>query len=213
MITFGAVMGILCAWLAQGVAPLDAMRTAYVGNAMQSDVDFLNTLLNRGGIESMLGVIALILFALGLGADGARRRTADDQQRLFALGRQPRSSDAFHHVGGLFRQLLRRGGYVSLITASTITEKNYDKQGIDRRVLSRNAEAGGTITTPMVPWTDGGVFMAMTLGVSTLSYLPFLWYHMLVLLITLFYGYANIAIWRTGEAQEDDATLGVAAKS
>ncbi|WP_244613122.1 Na+/H+ antiporter NhaC family protein [Modicisalibacter radicis] len=87
--------------------------------------------------------------------------------------------------------------YVSLITASTIAEKNYDDQGVDRRVLSRNVEAGGTITTPMVPWTDGGVFMATTLGVSTMAYLPFLWYHMLVIAISIVYGYANIAIWRT----------------
>ncbi|WP_069384521.1 Na+/H+ antiporter NhaC [Halomonas caseinilytica] len=214
VITFGAVMGILCAWLAQGVAPLDAMRTAYVGNAMQSDVNFLNTLLNRGGIESMLGVIALILFALGLG--GLMERVGVLQtisNGFLRWADNPGRLTLSTMLGGFFGNFFGGAAYVSLITASTITEKNYDKQGIDRRVLSRNAEAGGTITTPMVPWTDGGVFMAMTLGVSTLSYLPFLWYHMLVLLITLFYGYANIAIWRTGEAQEDDATLGVAAKS
>ncbi|MBW5801054.1 Na+/H+ antiporter NhaC [Halomonas elongata] len=214
VITFGAVMGIICAWLAQDVALLDAMRTAYVGNAMQSDVEFLNTLLNRGGIESMLGVIALILFALGLGGlmervgvlqaiSNSFLRWADNAGRL-TLSTM---------LGGFFGNFFGGAAYVSLITASTITEKNYDKQGIDRRVLSRNAEAGGTITTPMVPWTDGGVFMAMTLGVSTLSYLPFLWYHMLVLLITIFYGYANIAIWRTGEPQEDTAVPGVAMKS
>ncbi|MRE27013.1 Na+/H+ antiporter NhaC, partial [Klebsiella quasipneumoniae] len=45
-----------------------------------------------------------------------------------------------------------------------------------RTVLSRNTEAGGTVTTPMVPWSDGGVFMATTLGVSTIHYVPFLWY-------------------------------------
>ncbi|EPC00306.1 antiporter [Litchfieldella anticariensis FP35 = DSM 16096] len=215
VITFGAVMGAVCAWLAQGVELLDAVRTAYVGNAMQSDVDFLNTLLNRGGIESMLGVIALILFALGLG--GLMERVGVLQaicNGFLRWANNPGRLTVSTMLGGFFGNFFGGAAYVSLITASTITEKNYDQQGIDRRVLSRNAEAGGTITTPMVPWTDGGVFMATTLGISTLSYLPFLWYHMLVILISLFYGFANIAIWRTapsGDTQDTSSRAAVSA--
>src|SRR5690606_6945909 len=92
--------------------------------------------------------------------------------------------------------------YVSLITASTITEKNYDDQGIDRLVLSRNTGAGGTVTTPMVPWTVRGVFMATTPGVSTRPYLPFRWYPRLVIAISLLYGCANTAIWRPRVGQD-----------
>ncbi|MCK2183010.1 Na+/H+ antiporter NhaC [Halomonas getboli] len=205
VITFGAVLGSICAWWAQDVAPIEAIRIAYVGNAMQSDVEFLNTLLNRGGIESMLGVVALILFALGLG--GLMERVGILQSISNGFLRWANNSGRLTlstMLGGFFGNFFGGAAYVSLITASTITEKNYDDQGVDRRVLSRNAEAGGTITTPMVPWTDGGVFMATTLGVSTLTYLPFLWYHMLVLAIALFYGYANIAIWRTDPKADSD---------
>ncbi|WP_240549095.1 Na+/H+ antiporter NhaC [Billgrantia antri] len=200
VITFGAVLGSICAWMAQGVSPVEAIRIAYVGNAMQSNVEFLNTLLNRGGIESMLGVVALILFALGLG--GLMERVGilkAISNGFLRWANNPGRLTISTMLGGFFGNFFGGAAYVSLITASTITEKNYDDQGVDRRVLSRNAEAGGTITTPMVPWTDGGVFMATTLGVSTLGYLPFLWYHMLVIAISIFYGYANIAIWRTTE--------------
>lgn len=198
VITLGAVLGSICAWLVQDMSPVEAIRTAYSGNSMQSSAEFLNTLLNRGGIESMLGVVALILFALGLG--GLMERVGILQaisQGFLSWANNPGRLTVSTMLGGFFGNFFGGAAYVSLITASTITEKNYDKQGIDRRVLSRNAEAGGTITTPMVPWTDGGVFMAATLGVSTLTYLPFLWYHMLVLAISVFYGYANIAIWKT----------------
>lgn len=207
VITLGAVLGSICAWLVQGMNPVDAIQTAYYGNAMQSNAEFLNTLLNRGGIESMLGVVALILFALGLG--GLMERVGILQaisQGFLKWANNPGRLTVSTMLGGFFGNFFGGAAYVSLITASTITEKNYDKQGIDRRVLSRNAEAGGTITTPMVPWTDGGVFMAATLGVSTLSYLPFLWYHMLVLVIAIFYGYANIAIWRTSPASKTEQT-------
>ena len=209
VITLGALLGSICAWLVQGMSPIDAIQTAYSGNAMQSDATFLNTLLNRGGIESMLGVVALILFALGLG--GLMERVGILQaisQGFLSWANNPGRLTLSTMLGGFFGNFFGGAAYVSLITASTITEKNYDKQGIDRRVLSRNAEAGGTITTPMVPWTDGGVFMAATLGVSTLSYLPFLWYHMLVLVIAIFYGYANIAIWRTSPTNQEENIAG-----
>lgn len=207
VITLGAVLGSICAWLAQDMSPVEAIRTAYSGNSMQSSAEFLNTLLNRGGIESMLGVVALILFALGLG--GLMERVGILQaisQGFLSWANNPGRLTVSTMLGGFFGNFFGGAAYVSLITASTITEKNYDKQGVDRRVLSRNAEAGGTITTPMVPWTDGGVFMAATLGVSTLTYLPFLWYHMLVLAFSVFYGYANIAIWRTTPTSSAEQT-------
>ncbi|MCJ8287923.1 MULTISPECIES: Na+/H+ antiporter NhaC [unclassified Halomonas] len=207
VITFGAVLGSICAWWAQDVSPVDAIRIAYDGNAMASDVEFLNTLLNRGGIQSMLGVVALILFALGLGGLMDRVGILKAISNGFLRwANNPGRLTLSTMLGGFFGNFFGGAAYVSLITASTITEKNYDDQGIDRRVLSRNAEAGGTVTTPMVPWTDGGVFMATTLGVSTMAYLPFLWYHMLVIAISLFYGYANIAIWRTTSSTEKATT-------
>ncbi|WP_442487361.1 Na+/H+ antiporter NhaC [Halomonas litopenaei] len=207
VITFGAVLGSICAWWAQDVSPVDAIRIAYDGNAMASDVEFLNTLLNRGGIQSMLGVVALILFALGLGGLMDRVGILKAISNGFLRwANNPGRLTLSTMLGGFFGNFFGGAAYVSLITASTITEKNYDDQGIDRRVLSRNAEAGGTVTTPMVPWTDGGVFMATTLGVSTMAYLPFLWYHMLVIAISLFYGYANIAIWRTTPSAEKATT-------
>lgn len=61
----------------------------------------------------------------------------------------------------------------------------------------RNSEASGTITTSMVPWSDNGVFMAAALGVSTMSYLPFLWFNFLVLIISVIHGYTNKFIWYT----------------
>jgi Na+:H+ antiporter, NhaC family len=203
VITFGSVLGIVWAALFQDVAILDAVRTAYVGNAMHSDVDFLNKLLNRGGMQSMFEVIVLILFALGLG--GLMEKVGVLQvicNRLLQWATNPGRLTISTLVAGFFGNFFGGAAYVSLITASTITEKNYDQQNIDRRVLSRNVEAGGTMTTPMVPWSDGGVFMAITLGVTTFSYLPFLWYHFLVLIISVVYGFANIAIWRTADASE-----------
>ena len=49
----------------------------------------------------------------------------------------------------------------------------------------------------MIPWSDGGVFMATTLGISTMHYLPFLWYSFVVLIISIIFGFKGRFIWKT----------------
>lgn len=201
VILFGSVLGAMWAFLFQGKSVLDSVNIMYTGNAIESGVPFIDNLLNRGGIVFMLDVIVLIIFALGVG--GLMERIGI----LRAIGHylakwatNAGNATLATLISGFFGNFFGGAAYVSLITASKITEDNYDRLQIDRRVLSRNTEAGGTLTTPMVPWSDGGVFMATALGVSTLSYLPFLWFNFIAIIICLIYGYRNKFIWYTDPA-------------
>ena len=45
----------------------EAIGTAYNGFSIQSGVEFVDKLLNRGGINGMLGSVAVIIFGLGFG--------------------------------------------------------------------------------------------------------------------------------------------------
>ncbi|SIT71821.1 Na+/H+ antiporter NhaC [Edaphobacillus lindanitolerans] len=198
VILFGALLGSLWAFLFQGVSALNAVNILYAGNTIQSGVPFIDNLLNRGGIVFMLDVIVLIIFALGVG--GLMERIGVLKAVGNYLLRWANNSGNLTLttiLSAFFGNFFGGAAYVSVITGSKITADSYDRLHIDRRVLSRNTEAGGTVTTPMVPWSDGGVFMAMTLGVSTLSYLPFLWFNFLALIICLIYGYRNMFIWYT----------------
>jgi len=204
VILFGALLGSIWAFLFQDVALLDAVNSLYSGNAIESGVAFIDNLLNRGGIVFMLDVIVLILFALGVG--GLMEKIGI--LRVICIKMLTWANDAGKTtlttiLAGFFGNFFGGAAYVSLITASKITEENYDRLNIDRRVLSRNTEAGGTVTTPMVPWSDGGVFMAATLGVSTMAYLPFLWFNFLVVAISIMYGFTNTFIWYTKPQGKD----------
>lgn len=200
VILFGAFLGTIWAFLFQGAGFLEAFNIMYAGNSIESGVPFIDNLLNRGGIVFMLDVIALIIFALGVG--GLMERIGVLRAVGNYLGKWANNAGKAT-VTTLFAGLLGNafgGAYVSLITATKITGENYDKLNIDRRVLSRNSEAGGTITTAMVPWSDGGVFMAAALGVSTMSYLPFMWFNFLVLIISVIYGFTGKFIWKASPA-------------
>ncbi|HDR7866330.1 TPA: Na+/H+ antiporter NhaC, partial [Bacillus cytotoxicus] len=92
--------------------------------------------------------------------------------------------------------------YVSLILTPKIMQENYDKLKLDRRVLARNSEVGGTLTAGMVPWSDNGIFMAGILGVATLSYIPFMWLSFVSLALAIIYGYTGKFIWYVDDAEK-----------
>ncbi|HIW12707.1 MAG TPA: Na+/H+ antiporter NhaC [Candidatus Salinicoccus stercoripullorum] len=203
VILFGALLGSLWAAWFQGYGFIEAIQTLYTGSEQSTGIAFIDNLLNRGGITFMLEVILLIILALGVGG------------LLQAVG-------AFTVIGNLLARWANNTGnltlttmlasffgvffggaaYVSLLTGAKITEQNYDRKNVSRTLLSRNVEAGGTVTTPMVPWSDGGVFMATTLGVATLAYLPFFWYGFLVMIISLIYGYFGLFIMDKDEYEK-----------
>src|SRR5690625_1215790 len=138
VILFGALLGSIWAFLFQDVALLDAVNSLYSGNAIESGVAFIDNLLNRGGIVFMLDVIVLILFALGVG--GLMEKIGI--LRVICIKMLTWANDAGKTtlttiLAGFFGNFFGGAAYVSLITASKITEENYDRLNIVRRVLFR----------------------------------------------------------------------------
>lgn len=211
VILFGALLGSIWAFLFQNVTLLDSVNILYAGNSIDSGVAFIDNLMNRGGIVFMLDVIVLIIFALGVG--GLMEQIGILKVicvKMLTWADNAGKTTLTTILAGFFGNFFGGAAYVSLITATKITEENYDRLNIERRVLSRNTEAGGTVTTPMVPWSDGGVFMAATLGVSTIAYLPFLWFNFLVVAISIIYGFTNTFIWYTKpEGKEVNSRIGI----
>lgn len=63
-------------------------------------------------------------------------------------------------------------GKLALLIPSELFRDTYKRMQLDAKNLSRTIEDAGTVIEPLVPWTNAGVFMAATLGVATLDYLP-----------------------------------------
>src|SRR5699024_6206396 len=197
-IFFGALMGAIWSWLFQGWNFLSAIKVAYEGPAMETSSEFIDELLNRGGIVDMLEVVLFCILALGFGGLMDRMGIISVVGDLFSRWVKDNTGNLTVStiVTAFFGNLFGSAGYVSIITGSKMTEKNYDRLNIDRRVLSRNTETGGTLTNPMVPWNDNAIYMTGVLGISTMAYLPFLWYAFISIAIAIIYGYTGKFIWK-----------------
>ena len=63
--------------------------------------------------------------------------------------------------------------YLGLIIPSSMYKDKYDELGLGRNMLSRTLEDGGTLWSPLIPWSSCGAYHSRILGVPTLTYLPF----------------------------------------
>lgn len=176
----------------------EAIGTAYNGFHIDTGMKFIDGILNRGGITGMLDTLVVILFGLGFGGlleklGVLRVIVSLFEKKLTSAGNVTLTT----LIVALLGNILGCAMYVSLILTPKIMEDSYDKLNIDRRVLSRNAEVGGTLTSGMVPWSDNGIYMAGILGVSTFSYLPFMWLSFVSIGLAIIYGYTGKFIWYT----------------
>ncbi|MED3724717.1 Na+/H+ antiporter NhaC [Priestia filamentosa] len=196
VIVIGALLGAIWASLFQGMDFADAIRTAYNGFSINTGVDFMDGILNRGGVTGMLDTLVVIIFGLGFG--GLLEKlgvlqviVSKFESKLTSAGNATLST----LIVALLGNILGCAMYVSLILTPKMMADSYDKLNLDRRILSRNSEVGGTLTSGMVPWSDNGIYMAGILGVSTFAYLPFMWLSFVCIGLALIYGYTGKFIW------------------
>ncbi|MGO2420880.1 MAG: Na+/H+ antiporter NhaC [Vibrio casei] len=190
VISFGSLLGVVWAVMVQDIDFLQAFNTAWAPYNIDSGVGFIDSIINRGGMSSMLGSVAVIVFGLGFGGLLDKVGLLETIAKLFenrvkSAGSLASSTIATAFMGNVFGSAM----YVSLILTPKICAKNYDRLGYKRKNLSRNAEFGGTLTSGMVPWSDNGIYMASILGVATLSYAPFMWLSFVCIIVTIVTSY------------------------
>ena len=93
--------------------------------------------------------------------------------KVEALTRKRTGLIVTHLISGYCLSFIAADPYLAMILPAKAFGERYDELGIDRCVTSRTCEDGGTLVCPMVPWGTSGVYTAATLGVATLSYLPY----------------------------------------
>jgi len=135
--------------------------------------DDLNVLLNRGGINSMLSAMIIVISAIllmgAMEASGIINYIVD---KLLKAANTIFKLIASTMVTGLMMISLSSHGSVSALIVGNLYKNNYKKLGLAPVNLSRSIEDSVTMTDPILPWSVSGVYMATTLGVATIDYAP-----------------------------------------
>ncbi len=178
-----------------------AMATGFSMNSGIGDID---RLLSRGGMDSMLPTLWIIIGAVAFGMLleelGLIRRLIDPLVAK-VTGTGPLYLAVFGSGIGL--NLFAGDQYIALVLPSRVYRAEFAKRGLANTNLSRLAADSGTVTSPLVPWNSCGAFMGAVLGVSTLSYLPYALFNIASPLLSVVYGFTGFKIERTDGVSTD----------
>ena len=162
--------GGILAILIQGVDPGELIAVAHYGYEMQSGHELVDELMSRGGLESMMNTVALILCALAFG--GLMERIG--LLRVLAQGRP--GHGAIHRVAchndPLDKHWDQHPGTGSIPLhhlARPHTATPMSSEGWMPRICPEPSRMGGMMTSALIPWNSCGAFMAATLAVSPLG--------------------------------------------
>ncbi|MCE6995559.1 Na+/H+ antiporter NhaC [Saccharothrix sp. S26] len=191
---------------------LDPVRTGIqavwqalaTGFSMDSGIADVDRLLSRGGMDSMLPTLWLIIGAVTFGTlleefglinrlIGPMVRAAKGTGRLFAA--------VFATAFGL--NVVAGDQYIALVLPAKVFRAEFARRDLAATNLSRLTADSGTVTSPLVPWNSCGAFMSAALGVSTLLYLPFCFFNLASPLLSVAYGFTGFRIERTRPASAD----------
>lgn len=179
-----------------------AMANGFEANTGVADID---RLVSRGGMDSMLLTIWLIIGAVTFGAllekFGLINRIIDPMIAA-ARTRGRLYLTVFATCFGL--NVVAGDQYIALVLPSRIYRTVFIQRRIAPENLSRLCADSATVTSPLVPWNSCGAFMGAVLGVATLSYLPFAVFCYASPILSVIYGFTGFKI-RTLSADEAEA--------
>ena len=163
----------------------------------------LDELLSRGGMSSMLNTIWLIMCAMCFG--GAMERTGLLQRIVDALLKGVRGTGSLivtTVLTAIGMNIIAADQYISIVLPGRMYRLEFARRGLAPQNLSRTLEDAGTMTSALVPWNTCGAFMAATLGVPTMAYLPYAFVNLLNPVIAIIYGLTNFKITTLDETPE-----------
>lgn len=218
-ILFGALLGGFVAMLLQPQAVLDfadspeltpalamtkgvwlALADGYVSTTGVAEVD---DLLTRGGMSSMLVTIWLVLTALAFGAvlehAGMLLRLIQTALRAAKTTGTLVMTVVLSCIG---INIVAADQYIAIVLPGRMYKAEFQRRGLKPKNLSRVIEDSGTLTSPLVPWNTCGAYMAATLGVATLAYLPFAFFNLINPLVSIFYGFTGFTMEEIGDDAE-----------
>ncbi|MEY8338624.1 Na+/H+ antiporter NhaC [Lachnospiraceae bacterium 62-35] len=194
-----AVAGAM-AMIFQGASLTEITTIMDTGFKSETGIHDIDVLLSRGGLQSMLWTAALGMLGMLYGSIMEKSGLLEaflKKMKLFT-----------NTLGGLVTVVVlsciillaaTASQTLAIVVGGRMYISEFRKKNLLPQTLSRTLEDSGTIVSPLIPWSLCGVYMAGTLGVSTMSYLPFAIFCWICPILAVIYGFTGKFFWKTGE--------------
>jgi NhaC family Na+:H+ antiporter len=197
----GTLLGGLMALWMQDSSLDQVLEVAQRGFVADTGSELVDELLTRGGLESMMSTVALVVCALTFG--GIMERTGSLRTLAEVILRLARSTGSLvlaTAASCIGTNIIAPDQYLSIIVPGRMYRESYEQRGLHPKLLSRTLEDAGTLSSPLVPWNTCGAFMSTALMVSSASYLPYAFVNLLTPVIAVSIAFSGFRIAKLPES-------------
>lgn len=203
-ITIGIVSAAVLAPIFQSANLGDLLTAGFSGYESATGVEAIDSLLSSGGLEGMMYSISLTIIAMMFG--GIAENTGLLKVLLDVILRRVKTAGGVITatiLSSIFSNATMPEQYISLVVPGRMFNQAYTDKNLHPKTLSSALEAGGTVTSALVPWNTCGAFIRNTLGVPTLAYAPFAIFNWLMPVVTIVLAYLGPAVVYMTDAQRE----------
>ncbi|WEX10760.1 Na+/H+ antiporter NhaC family protein [Chelativorans sp. AA-79] len=180
-----------------------AFANGYVSATGVADID---QLLSRGGMESMLNTIWLVIAALAFGGVVEKAGVLDKLVRPVINAAKTAGTLIISLVAAVFAtNVVTADQYISIALPGRMFKTAFASRGFAPVVLSRAVGGAATPTSALVPWNSCGAYMAATLGVATLDYVPYAIFSLLSPLLVVVVAFAGVRMQRVSDTDKESS--------
>ncbi|HEY4552278.1 MAG TPA: Na+/H+ antiporter NhaC [Bacillaceae bacterium] len=187
-----SIVAVGLSYLHSPLPAAKALGILFSGYVSETGSKEMDALLTRGGVESMMFTIGIVILALSMGG------------LLFVLGIVPKLLSSIESMLKRAASVITASAlcavgintiigeqYLSILLTGEAFQPQFKKVGLANKNLSRVLEDAGTVVNPLVPWSICGAYLTSVLGVHTLEYLPFAFFCLLSPVLTVVFGYTG----------------------
>lgn len=204
----GILAGVIVAVVVQGMSIKEVFDVLFSGYSKDTGNALVNKLVQRGGIMSMMWTFSLAFIALLLG--GILEKVGYLRVLISGAISKIKSTGSLvllTYVTGVLGDAAMAEVYLSIILNGSLYKEAYDEKGLDRSMLSRMLEEGATLAGPIIPYTTCGAFMAGTLGVATIEYLPYTFIALITPVLSIVGAFLGIFVIKAKKANTENASV------
>ncbi|WP_282155502.1 Na+/H+ antiporter NhaC [Cytobacillus gottheilii] len=199
------LLGAVIAVVVQGTSVSSIVQFMTSGFKITTGIGEIDSLLNRGGLSSMLGTVGMLMIATALG--GILEETGTFEVLTGKMMKKVKSAGALisSTLLSTFIVALASGAqFLAIILPARTFVQKYKDMNIDTKNLSRTVESMGTVGINLVPWSVPAVFASGVLGVSAWEFIPYAFFIYLVPLVNLLFGFTGWTIARKDYTKEEE---------
>jgi NhaC family Na+:H+ antiporter len=198
----GAILGVIMGMIFQGVPLSDWFGLLHYGFESVTGNADIDDLLTRGGMDSMLWTVNLIICAMMFGGImDASGMLATLAEAMLKLARGVGALITVTVVSCVVINVIASDQYLSIILTGRMYREAFEDMRLKNKNLSRCLEDSGTLTSPLVPWNTCGATMSKYLNVPTAQYAPYAFLNLINPLVSIFYGFTGISMEKMTEEE------------